>query len=89
MKSDQNIEKLSALFTELPKNLCHTFISDRLVHSIIQEGKDATSLIDFGSSFNLNFDWSLENFWTPLRLVLHEFPKKIENSVQALLKPEK
>ena len=66
-ESDQNIEKLVALFTELPRELCCSFISDKLVHSIIQTGKDGTSLIDFGSSFNINFDWSIENFWTPLR----------------------
>ena len=69
LKSDQNIEKLAALFTELPQKFCFDFISENLVAAIIEKAKDGTSLIDFGSSFNVNFDWSIEKFWKPLRLV--------------------
>ena len=69
LKSDQNIEKLAALFTELPQKFCHDFISENLVAAIIEKGKDGTSLIDFGSSFNVDFNWSIENFWSPLRPV--------------------
>ena len=69
LKSDQNIEKLAALFAELPQIFCCDFISENLVAAIIEKGKDGTSLIDFGSSFKVNFDWSIENFWTPLRPV--------------------
>ena len=69
LKSDQNIEKLAALFAELPQTICCDFISENLVASIIEKGKDGTSLIDFGSSFKVTFDWSIENFWTPLRPV--------------------
>ena len=77
LKSDQNIEKLAALFTELPQNFCHDFISTNLVAAIIEKGKDVTSLIDFGSSFNVDFNWSIENFWTQLRpvsdgLIIHK-----------------
>ena len=69
LKSDQNIEKLAALFTELPQKFCLDFISENLVVAIIEKAKDGTSLIEFGSSFNVNFDWSIEKFWKPLRLV--------------------
>jgi len=82
LKSDQNIEKLAALFAELPQTFCCDFISENLVAAIIEKGKDGTSLIDFGSSFKVNFDWSIENFWTPLRPVsyptqYHSEPKLI------------
>ena len=77
LKSDQNIEKLAALFTELPQNFCHDFISENLVAAIIEKGKDGTSLIDFASTFNLNFDWSIENFWTPLRPVSYSLIIKL------------